>query len=282
MALATAAASTPGAHFRSNISLLSLCRERDLAKLPYSCVKPISSKPDYFSVTARPLLPFRRLGQPLPEASCRTQHDLSRSSSMPQIPEDLSVNKLGVSKMLWMVWTFFNDTVWEMIVKDWMFCFGSWWQLPLVVHGKVCPAKSVITFCCIKKLLPEFTDWNSKIQTLFKLHSLLPLITWYRSLPEPHEHNHRRSGSPHYFQKSLIQCAQSYVTEDATSGWMKTSMWKTILLPCFVPKISQNRSCTTASLKNDRGEAVLWNYPEQSRSESSSPNFYWVVLTNRN
>lgn len=32
-------------------------------------------------------------------------------------------------------------------------CFGSWWQLPLVVHGKVCPAKSVITFCCIKKLL---------------------------------------------------------------------------------------------------------------------------------
>ena len=103
MALATAAAPTPGAHFQSNISLFSLRREGDLEKLPYSHVKPISSKPDYFIVTAHPLPPFRGLGRPLPEASCRTQHDLSRSSSIPQIPEDLSVNKLGVSKVLWMV-----------------------------------------------------------------------------------------------------------------------------------------------------------------------------------
>ena len=125
-------------------------------------------------------------------------------------------------------------------------------------------SKMCVSFLLHQKIAFSM-DWHSKIQTLFesfKIHSLLPLVILDRTWPESQKHDHCSSASLHCFHKSLILCASSYVTEDASLGWMKTSMWKTILLPSFVPKISQVSKDPTVPLKNERGSAVLWNYPQ--------------------
>lgn len=151
------------------------------------------------------------------------------------------------------------------------------------------PAKCVIAFYCSKKLLSLQTDIQRSQHSLKALKSVACSLWFFCTGPGQNREttttelqNHCNSASLRCFRRSLILRAQSYVTEDAGLGWMKTSMWKTIFCPWLVPKISQSRKDTTVPLKNERGPAVLWSYPQQSKSESSCPNSYWVVLTSHN
>lgn len=96
------------------------------------------------------------------------------------------------------------------------------------------------------------TEWHWKIPTLFKsfkIHRLLFLVILFRTWPGSQTHDHCNASSLCGFNESLILCAQSCMTADAGWAWMKTSTWKTILLPCFIVKISQSRKDTTAPLK---------------------------------
>lgn len=158
-------------------------------------------------------------------------------------------------------------------------CFDIWWQMPLVVLATF-GQKCVLPFCHTPKILSIHTNiqWCRNSPKISHIHSLLSLAALNGSLPKSHKHSHRKPAS--------LRCVQnSHSAHQAP--WQKMlpevewSMWKTMLLPCFIPKISQSRRCATASLEAI-GEKAYHHLLREKQVWKLVPWFNWVVLTSHN